>query len=100
MNFPFKAAVGHPVVPVCFEEGIQVSEVGNHLVPCLVHDGKDLELGHLLFSELVDLVHLAHKVKRFGLVGDDDIYCPALFLLSFGCQPNVMMWVMLGTYAW
>jgi hypothetical protein len=35
---------------------------------------------------LVDLVHLAHKdkVKRFGLVGDDDIDCPALFL--FFCE--------------
>ncbi len=53
-------------------------------IPYLVRIRLHLVLGHLFPREVAPFIHLADKVQRFGLVGDDDIDCAPL-LLKF-CQ--------------
>ena len=53
--------------------------MGKCLVPGLVCVHEDLEFCQLVFGEVVALVHFPHKVECFGLVGDDDPNCLALF---------------------
>ncbi len=53
-------------------------------IPCLVHIQLHLVLGHLLLHEVVTFIHLADKMQRFGLVGDDDV--DRATLLSKFCQ--------------
>ena len=56
-------------------------DVGECLVPGLVHVRKDLEFCQLVFGEVDALVHLSHKVEGFGLVGNDEPNHLACFLL-------------------
>ncbi len=49
--------------------------------PGLVDVGLNFVLGHLVFGDVVALVHLPNKVEGFGFVQDDDVDGLALFLL-------------------
>ncbi len=53
-------------------------------IPLLFCIRLHLVLGHLIFCEVVPFIHLAKKMKCFGLVRDDDVDRAAL-LLKF-CQ--------------
>jgi hypothetical protein len=53
-------------------------------IPRLVRIQSNLILGHLFLCEVITLIHLVDKMKRFGLVGDDVVDRGA-FLLKF-CQ--------------
>ncbi len=55
--------------------------MGKCFVPYLVRILQDLVLGHLLFGEVVTLIHFPDKVEGFCFIGNDDVDCLAFFLL-------------------